>query len=189
MIVRIEESVEIGRSPQEVWDFVVYPENDPQWCRKVKSVEALGGDRWTVLHKPVPFRPPVELAMDHIERDAPSSLKIREEDEASLFHVEYRLASASTGTRFTQVSEFDWKTLPRTLRRFGALCAVNRRSMGSSRPVAFRNRSSHDRLRRRSVKAIRPPSTEPTSPARIRTVAPTAPSTGSRLPAALPSAA
>src|SRR5439155_14495168 len=33
--VRVEESVEIARSPQEVWALVADPLNDPRWCRKV----------------------------------------------------------------------------------------------------------------------------------------------------------
>jgi len=42
---------------------------------------------------------------------------LREEDEASTFEVEYRLRATDTGTRFTQISEFEWKRLPRFLHR------------------------------------------------------------------------
>jgi hypothetical protein len=41
---------------------------------------------------------------------------MREENEASVFSVEYRLAPTTTGTRFTQVTDAEWKELPRVLR-------------------------------------------------------------------------
>jgi Polyketide cyclase / dehydrase and lipid transport len=40
---------------------------------------------------------------------------MREEDEASVFEVEYRLEESGDGTRFTQISNFEWKKLPRFL--------------------------------------------------------------------------
>jgi hypothetical protein len=52
--VRVEESIEIARLPEEVWDVVVDPRRDPEWCSKVKSVEPEGELRWRVVHKPVP---------------------------------------------------------------------------------------------------------------------------------------
>jgi hypothetical protein len=40
---------------------------------------------------------------------------MREEDEVSIFEVEYRLDASSDGTLFTQISDFEWKRLPRIL--------------------------------------------------------------------------
>jgi hypothetical protein len=57
----------------------------------------------------------MELRLEQRELDEPRRLLIREEDEASVFQVEYRLEPSSTGTRFTQISEFSWKKLPRFL--------------------------------------------------------------------------
>jgi uncharacterized protein YndB with AHSA1/START domain len=111
------ESIEIAHSPAAVWHLVADPLHDPRWCRKVKSVEATGERRWIVIHKPVPLRPPMELALQHLDVQPPSRLTLREEDEASIFHVEYRLEPIETGTRFTQVSDFEWKKLPRVLQR------------------------------------------------------------------------
>jgi polyketide cyclase/dehydrase/lipid transport protein len=74
-----------------------------------------GAHRWIVIHKPVPLRPPIELTLEQLDVQPPSRLTLREEDEASIFHVEYRLEPIETGTRFTQVSEFEWKKLPRVL--------------------------------------------------------------------------
>lgn len=110
-----QETVEIPRSPQEVWDFVVDPANDVQWCGKVRSVEPDGERRWVVMHKPVPLRPPIELILEQRELDEPRRLAIRQEDEVSVFEVEYRLEPTQSGTRFTQISEFEWKKLPRFL--------------------------------------------------------------------------
>jgi Polyketide cyclase / dehydrase and lipid transport len=96
---------------------VADPLNDPRWCPKVKSVEAAGAGRWTVMHQPVPLRGQMELTLEQLELEPPRRLTIREDDEASVFRVEYRLEPIETGTRFTQISEFEWKKLPRALHR------------------------------------------------------------------------
>ena len=100
---------------QDVWELVSDPTNDPQWCAKVKSVQSIGPGRWKVLHKPVPLRPAIELSLEQLELEPPARLLMRQEDDASIFTVEYRLAPSAEGTRFMQVSEFEWKTLPRIL--------------------------------------------------------------------------
>lgn len=111
------ETIEIGRTPAEIWAFVADHANDPAWCKKVRSTEAVGPRQWRVLHKPVPLRPETTLMVEHLDIDAPWRLKLREEDDASVFDVEYRLEAVSTGTRFTQTSDFKWKTLPRLLHK------------------------------------------------------------------------
>jgi len=100
-----------------VWAVVADPRNDPGWCSKVESVEPAGERRWMVTHKPVPLRPPMELTLRQLDVQPPSRLTLREEDDASIFDVEYRLEPSETGTRFTQISEFEWKKLPRVLHR------------------------------------------------------------------------
>ena len=60
------------------------PENDPHWCRKVKSVEPVGESRWVVTHKPVPLRPAMELVVERVVADQPRRLSLREEDQASV---------------------------------------------------------------------------------------------------------
>jgi uncharacterized protein YndB with AHSA1/START domain len=112
---RIEESIVIERSPESVWDFVADPLNDPRWCQKVQSVEPAGERRWRVVHKPVPLRPPMELTLEQLELRAPERLGLREEDDASVFNVEYRLERIGEGTRLTQISSVTWKRLPRVL--------------------------------------------------------------------------
>jgi hypothetical protein len=94
---------------------VADPVNDPRWCRKLKAVARAGERRWTVTHKPVPLRASMELAVEQLDVKPPSRLLLREEDEVSVFHVEYRLQPSGTGTHFTQISEFEWKKLPRML--------------------------------------------------------------------------
>lgn len=89
---------------------VADPLHDPRWCRKVKSVEATGERHWLVIHKPVRLRPPTELALEQLDVQPPRRLTLREADEASIFQVEYRIEPIETGMRFTQVSEFEWKT-------------------------------------------------------------------------------
>jgi carbon monoxide dehydrogenase subunit G len=115
--VRVEESIEIARPPEEVWEFIADPANDPRWCSKVKSVEPSGDRRWQVMHKPVPMRAAIELTVEHVELEPPTRLTMREEDDASTVSVEYRLDPTATGTRFTQVTEGEWKRLPRLLHK------------------------------------------------------------------------
>src|SRR5438045_119090 len=102
--MRIAATVRIRRSPADVWAFVVDHDNDPRWCRKVKSVEPAGERRWIVTHKPVPLRSPMILAVEQLEASPPGLLKLREEDDASVFDVTYRLEADQYGTRFTQIS-------------------------------------------------------------------------------------
>ena len=115
--MRVRETIEIARSRDEVWAFVADHANDPRWCKKVKSVEPVGPGRWQLRHKPVPLRPSVTLMVEQLEPEPPRRLKLREEDQASVFEVEYQLESAGQGTSFTQISDFEWKTLPRFLHR------------------------------------------------------------------------
>jgi polyketide cyclase/dehydrase/lipid transport protein len=68
-----------------------------------------------VTHKPVPLRPPMELTLEQLDVQPPSRLILRGEDEVSVFDVEYWLEPSATGTRFTQISEFEWRKLPRVL--------------------------------------------------------------------------
>lgn len=114
--MRVEEAIGIAQPPEMVWAVVADPHNDPRWCRAVKSVDVAGERRWRVMHKPIPLRPPRELQLEQLESEPPHRLALRQEDAAAVFTVEYRLEPTQTGTRFTQVSEFAWKRLPRVLR-------------------------------------------------------------------------
>lgn len=116
--MRVEESITIARPREDVWAFVAEPLNDPKWCSKVESVESAGEHRWHVLHKPIPMRPPLELVLEHRDVEPPSRLTMHQEDEGSVFDVEYRLEPSGTGTRITQVSDFEWKRLPRPVQLF-----------------------------------------------------------------------
>ena len=57
----------------------------------------------------------MELTLEQLDVQPPSRLALREEDEVSVFDVEYRIEPIETGTRFTQISELEWKKLPRAL--------------------------------------------------------------------------
>ena len=65
----------------------------------------------------MPLRPAMTLVLEQLETDPPRCLKLHEEDDASVFDVEYRLDAERQGTRFTQISEFEWKKLPRLLHK------------------------------------------------------------------------
>ena len=68
--MRIEESVEINRPPEEVFDYVANPENFPEWSSIVLEVQKEGqgqpkeGDRFTTVAKFLGrrFETPLEVA-------------------------------------------------------------------------------------------------------------------------------
>jgi uncharacterized protein YndB with AHSA1/START domain len=132
--MRVEEAIGIARPPEAVWAVVADPHNDSRWCRAVKSVDAVDERCWRVMHKPIPLRPPRELELKQLEAEPPRRLALRQEDEAAIFNIEYRLEPTQTGTGFTQASEFEWKRLPRVLHRaFGR--AVRREMRGQLRAL------------------------------------------------------
>src|SRR2546423_10760474 len=91
--VRIERTVEIARSPQDVWAFIADARNDADWCDKVDSVEQLAGTgpglgpRYRVLHRPIRFRKAKELAVAVEEFEPPQHLGLREEDDDAVFEL------------------------------------------------------------------------------------------------------
>jgi uncharacterized protein YndB with AHSA1/START domain len=113
--MRIEKSVNIARSPQEVWTYIADARNDPQWCDKVDSVEQIAGEgpgaaaRYRVLHRPIRRRKAKELSVTVEEYEPPRQLRLREEDDDAVFEVTYRLDGAGEGTALTQTDEIDWK--------------------------------------------------------------------------------
>jgi uncharacterized protein YndB with AHSA1/START domain len=122
--MRIERSITVDRPPEQVWDFVADPRNDPRWCRKVDSVEQTEGGgpgrgaRYLARHRPKPLRGPVDLTMEATEFDPPRRLRLREEDGDAVFDVVYELNEEAAGTRLTQIDHIDWK-IPRVLQPIG----------------------------------------------------------------------
>jgi carbon monoxide dehydrogenase subunit G len=110
----IERRVEIARPVEEVFAFVSDPRNDPQWCRKVKSV-AGAGDRFEVVHKPVPLRPERRMDLRVVERDPPGRFETTQDDGSDRFRVSYELEGTPAGTRLTQRSDADVGAVPRWL--------------------------------------------------------------------------
>src|SRR5215213_10745469 len=88
----IEREIEIARPVEEVFDFVADPRNDVRWCRKVRSVDRVGDDRYAVVHKPVPGRPARRMEMTCVGSDPPHRLEFREDDGTDVFRVTYSLS-------------------------------------------------------------------------------------------------
>jgi uncharacterized protein YndB with AHSA1/START domain len=106
--------VEIARPIEDVFAFVADPRNDPRWCRKVKSV-TVAGDRYEVVHKPVPLRPARTMEMRRVAADPPTRIEWLQDDGTDVFKVAYELESTATGTRFRQRSEAEVGAVPRFL--------------------------------------------------------------------------
>jgi len=151
--MRVEEAVGIAQPPETVWAVVADPRNDPRWCRTVKSVDVVGERRWRVMHKPIPLRPPRELELTPLQAEPPHRLVWRQENSAAVFNVEYRLEPSQNGTRFTQVSEFEWKRLPWILH-----AAFGRAVRGEVRGQLLRLKAllEHDGTRRLMPEDARP---------------------------------
>ncbi len=115
MDLEVVRSVEIRRSPEDVFAFVSDPRNDPRWCPKVLSCEQSTGDRLTpgarfvALHRPTRMKLKARLEIEIVSLDPPRSASLREEDEDGIFDVFYSLEGIPDGTRFSQRSKIEWK--------------------------------------------------------------------------------
>jgi uncharacterized protein YndB with AHSA1/START domain len=108
--MRIEESVEINRPPQEVFDYVANPENLPEWSGIVQEVhkETQGqpreGERFTTVAKFLGrrFETPMEVTAHE-----PTRLH-SDRSTGGPFPQEYTFVleeTAAGGTRLTQAAE------------------------------------------------------------------------------------
>ena len=113
--MRVEESIEIERPPEAVWEVVAEPVNDPRLVPEGEVGRTGGGTSLDRLPQAGAATKSDRAEPRTARAPAPNRLSLRQEDEASVFHVEYRLEPSETGTRFTQISEFEWKKLPRVL--------------------------------------------------------------------------
>lgn len=110
----IEREIEIARPVEDVFAFVSDPRNDPRWCRKVQSVEG-SGDRFEVIHKPVPLRPARRMDMRRLDSRPPTRIEWSQDDGTDVFHVTYELEPTASGTRFRQRSDAQIGAVPRFL--------------------------------------------------------------------------
>jgi uncharacterized protein YndB with AHSA1/START domain len=117
-VVRIEKTIVIDRPLEAVWEHIVDGRNDPEWCKKVISVQQVtGGDpgpgaSYLVVHRPRRLEKPKELAVTVQEFNPPRRMRVREEDDDSVFYVTYDLEPAGAGTRLTQRDQIEWR-IPR----------------------------------------------------------------------------
>ncbi len=108
--MRIEESIEINRPPEEVFDYVANPENLPEWSgivlevRKEAQGELREGDRFTAVAKFLGRR--FETPMEVTSHDPPRRHSDR--STGGPFEQEYTYTFVETeggATRLTQVAE------------------------------------------------------------------------------------
>lgn len=113
-MTRVAHSVEIGRPPEAVFDFVADARNDPAWCPRVETcVQTAGegpaaGARYETRHRPTKLAPTLTRTIDLIRLERPRLVVWRQEDRNGVFHITYRLDATPTGTRFTQSDEIEW---------------------------------------------------------------------------------
>jgi uncharacterized protein YndB with AHSA1/START domain len=138
----VTRSIEIGRSPEEVFAFVADARNDPRWCPTVVACEQEGGDgpgpgaRYTARHKPTPFHRVMSRSIEVLDFEAPRILRSRQEDANGVFWITYEVEPTGGGARLTQHDEIDWK-VPRVAGRFAERAFV-RRHIGEQMTVLQR---------------------------------------------------
>ena len=119
--MRIAAAVVIDTHIDDVFEFVANPLNDPRWCEKVLYVEQVEGDEpgpgaeYTVVHRPIPLRPPRTMRHVCVDWDPPHRIVWEEDDGHDVIDVVYELESVWTSTRFTQEDTAQLGT-PRLLR-------------------------------------------------------------------------
>jgi len=118
---RIEKTILLNRSPEQVWEYISDPRNDPHWCKRVLSVEQIAGDRpgpaarYRVIHRPTRLKRPKRLDVTIEEFEPPQRMRMREEGDDGVFDVTYVLEPTGARTRLAQHDEIAWK-IPRLQR-------------------------------------------------------------------------
>jgi uncharacterized protein YndB with AHSA1/START domain len=102
--MEIVRSVEIAQPVDAVFAFVADARNDPRWCPKVRSVDLVEGERYAVVHKPVPGKPERQMDMRRVAVEAPHRIEWLEDDGTDVFRVTYELEDLGGRTRLTQRS-------------------------------------------------------------------------------------
>jgi uncharacterized protein YndB with AHSA1/START domain len=93
--MRIEKTIVIDCPLEAVWEYIADGRNDPEWCKKVISVEQVTGDdpgpdaSYRVVHRPFRLEKPKELTVTVEEFNPPRRMHVREEDDDSVFDVTY----------------------------------------------------------------------------------------------------
>jgi hypothetical protein len=122
--VHIARDIVVERPIEEVFAFVSDARHDPRWCRKVESVEQLGGDgpgpgaRYVVMHRPIPLRPARRMEHSCLGWDPPRRIEWREDDGTDAIDVVYELEDVGGATRLTQRDEVARIGAPRLLKPF-----------------------------------------------------------------------
>jgi carbon monoxide dehydrogenase subunit G len=107
--VRAELSVEIARSPEEVFDYLTDVSNLPKWQSGVRTASR-DGDHIRESRHMLGRELSTTLAIDEEER--PRVFAIRALDSPVPFRVRHTLEPAGAGTRLTVVGEGDAGLLP-----------------------------------------------------------------------------
>jgi hypothetical protein len=111
----VSKTIVIDRSLEDTWEYIVDGRNDPEWCRKVISVQQLTGDgpgpdaSYRTLHRPFRLDKAKALTVTVEEFNPPRRMRLREEDDDAVFYVTYELESAGAGTRLIQRDRIEWK--------------------------------------------------------------------------------
>ena len=107
--MRAELSVEIARTPEEVFDYLTDVTNLPRWQSGVRTAQR-DGDRITESRHLLGRELNTTLAIEEEER--PTVFAIRAVDSPVPFSVRHTLEASGDGTKLTVVGEGDAGMLP-----------------------------------------------------------------------------
>lgn len=100
-----EETVSVGRAPQEVFDYISRPENLPVWDSSILEAEQIGSDplqvgtRWRGASKILGRR--FDWTVELVELRPPTRMTSRSVEGKVSFTVTYTLEPDGGGTRLT----------------------------------------------------------------------------------------
>lgn len=109
--LRVQRSIRIDRSPEDVFDFVHNPLNDPIWCPSVEEIESLSGNgpargaTYRFVHNPGPHT--LEAQSEIVALSPPHEMKIRAKDPMHDMRITYDLKPIGQGTEMTQTSQIE----------------------------------------------------------------------------------
>jgi uncharacterized protein YndB with AHSA1/START domain len=111
--VQLEHTIEIDRSPSDVFGVVADPRTDSKWCPRVTDCTQVGGAglgpgaRFETDHHPS-LQPRQTRYIEILSFEPPTRVTSIQRDEIAGFTVHYELEPAERGTRLTQRDEIDW---------------------------------------------------------------------------------
>lgn len=103
-------TVDLPVPPDEAFDYVADPENDPEWCKAVfwcrleAGPPVSRGARYGFEEGTNKDKPGEKGSVTILEIDPPRAITYRAENDKRRYRIEYRFEAVQGGTRLTQTT-------------------------------------------------------------------------------------